>query len=117
MYTISTRDAVGWNDHVTWDGGTSAASPTFAAAIALVNDALLAKGHPTLGFLNPWLYSSAYKGLTDVTIGSSFGCNSTGFPATDGWDAGMSILFTSTTLLRRFIQSRYAYPMREDVAN
>lgn len=55
--------------------------------LRLVNDALLAAGKKPLGFLNPWLYSGAYKTFTDVTIGSSFGCNSSGFPATEGWDA------------------------------
>lgn len=36
---------------------------------------------------NPWLYSKAYKTFTDVTIGSSFGCGTNGFPAQAGWDA------------------------------
>ncbi|KAK3720454.1 hypothetical protein LTR37_003867 [Vermiconidia calcicola] len=81
------RDAFGWNNRITWNGGTSASCPTFAAVISLVNDALLAKGKPPLGFLNPWLYDVAQDALTDVTGGSSFGCNTTGFPAKDGWDA------------------------------
>ncbi|PPJ52550.1 hypothetical protein CBER1_11062 [Cercospora berteroae] len=62
-------------------------APTFAAVISLVNDALLADDKPPLGFLNPWLYSGAYKALTDITSGSSHGCNTTGFPAQAGWDA------------------------------
>lgn len=53
----------------------------------MVNDALIAKGKPTLGFLNPWIYGGAYKALNDVTSGSSIGCNTTGFPAQKGWDA------------------------------
>ncbi len=81
------RDAIVWNNTIRTIGGTSASSPTFAAVISLVNDALIAKGKPTLGFLNPWLYSGAYKALTDVKSGSSFGCNTTGFPAQAGWDA------------------------------
>jgi tripeptidyl-peptidase I len=68
-------------------GGTSASSPTFAAVIALVNDALIAAGKPPLGFLNPWLYSGGYKSLTDVTEGSAYGCGTHGFPAQEGWDA------------------------------
>lgn len=40
-----------------------------------------------MGFLNPWLYEKGYKAFTDVTNGSALGCNSTGFPATEGWDA------------------------------
>lgn len=62
-----------WANNVTTIGGTSASSPTFAAVIALVNDALLAQGKPSLGFLNPWIYSGAYSALNDVTIGSAYG--------------------------------------------
>lgn len=46
------RDAIVWAGNITTVGGTSASSPTFAAVIALVNDALLAAGKPVLGFLN-----------------------------------------------------------------
>ncbi|CAK3804726.1 tripeptidyl-peptidase 1 precursor [Lecanosticta acicola] len=81
------HDVIVWNGTIRTIGGTSASSPTFAGVISLVNDALIAKGKPTLGFLNPWIYSGAYKALTDVTVGSSFGCNTDGFPAQAGWDA------------------------------
>lgn len=53
--------------------GTSAASPTFASVIALVNDRLIASGRPVLGFLNPWLYSRASCAFTDITLGSNPG--------------------------------------------
>ncbi|GJC97740.1 tripeptidyl-peptidase [Colletotrichum higginsianum] len=82
---------------VVWNGtshlldGTSASAPTFAAIIALINDALLAEGRPSLGFLNPWLYSSALPGLRDVTIGSNRGCGTMGFPAVEGWDAATGL--------------------------
>jgi tripeptidyl-peptidase I len=56
-------------------GGTSAASPIVASLIALLNDARLQAGQPTLGFLNPLLYFYLYKGFTDITAGSSNGCN------------------------------------------
>lgn len=67
--------------------GTSAATPAIAAILSLVNDALIAAGKPTLGFLNPWLYKKGYKAFVDVTEGSTLGCNTTGFQATKGWDA------------------------------
>ena len=83
-------------------GGTSAAAPVFASVIALLNDARLRAGKPTLGFINPWLYANGYKGLTDITAGEAVGCNGvngqTGQPingsiipfatwnATVGWD-------------------------------
>lgn len=81
------HDVIVWAGNVTTIGGTSASSPTFAAVIALVNDALIAAGRPALGFLNPWLYGGAYTALTDITSGSSIGCNTSGFPAEVGWDA------------------------------
>jgi len=76
-----------WNGSVTVLDGTSASTPTAAAIISLVNDALLAAGKPVLGWLNPWLYKEGWKGFTDVTVGSALGCNGTGFPAKEGWDA------------------------------
>jgi tripeptidyl-peptidase-1 len=81
------RDVYVWEGNISTVGGTSASAPTFAAVIALVNDALIAAGRPTLGFLNPWLYGGAYAALTDITIGSSIGCDTLGFPAAVGWDA------------------------------
>ncbi|KAK8116277.1 tripeptidyl-peptidase 1 [Apiospora sp. TS-2023a] len=82
--------------------GTSAAAPTFAAIISLLNNARMKNGLSPMGFLNPWLYSSAVAGggLTDITTGGSVGCtggsSSSGPPtpyvpyaswnATQGWD-------------------------------
>jgi tripeptidyl-peptidase-1 len=67
--------------------GTSASSPLMASVLALVNDALIAAGKPTLGFMNPWLYKKGYKGFTDILSGGNGGCDTTGFPVTKGWDA------------------------------
>jgi tripeptidyl-peptidase-1 len=81
-------------------GGTSASAPTFAAVVALLNNARIAAGKPSLGFLNPWIYSQGYKGLNDITTGGSTGCTGrdmySGLPtpyvpyaswnATEGWD-------------------------------
>ena len=44
-----------------------------AGIISLVNDALLAKGEPPLGFLNPWIYKGGYKALTDITDKTTYG--------------------------------------------
>lgn len=65
----------------------SAASPTAASIVSLVNDALIAAGKPVLGFLNPWLYSGGFKAFTDIKSGSTTGCGGSGFPAQEGWDA------------------------------
>ncbi|WPG97551.1 Hypothetical protein R9X50_00032800 [Acrodontium crateriforme] len=80
------HDVIVYNGLVRTVGGTSASAPTFSAVIALVNDALISHGRPPLGFLNPWIYGGAYKALTDITSGSSIGCNGTGFAAAEGWD-------------------------------
>src|SRR4051794_38413682 len=55
--------------------GTSAACPTFASIIQLINSDRISKGKKGLGFLNPWLYSSAKSGLTDITKGKNTGCS------------------------------------------
>ncbi|KAL5413059.1 hypothetical protein PMIN03_003985 [Paraphaeosphaeria minitans] len=75
-----------WNGTEGTISGTSASAPLTAGIFALVNDALIASGKPTLGYLNPWLYKKGYKGLTDITVGFSYGCNVQGFPVTKGWD-------------------------------
>ncbi|KAI6018307.1 peptidase S8/S53 domain-containing protein [Pisolithus marmoratus] len=67
-------------------GGTSAASPTFASIISMVNDARINMGKKGLGFLNPWLYSVGYAALNDITMGHNPGCGTEGFNASVGWD-------------------------------
>lgn len=67
-------------------GGTSASAPTFAAVVALLNDARLSKGKAPLGFLNPLLYSKGISGFNDITAGNNPGCGTPGFNATAGWD-------------------------------
>ncbi|ODA83680.1 hypothetical protein RJ55_02195 [Drechmeria coniospora] len=74
--------------------GTSASTPVFAAMIALVNDARLRKGKPSLGWLNKKLYSPAVRDvLHDATTGLSKSCTFSGgkmpggWPAKKGWDA------------------------------
>ncbi|KAK5220497.1 hypothetical protein LTR72_007119 [Exophiala xenobiotica] len=76
-----------WNGTTTGLVGTSGSSPICASVFSLLNDALISEGKPPVGFINPWLYSHGYKSFTDVTNGSSAGCNTTGFPAAPGWDA------------------------------
>lgn len=70
--------------------GTSCSAPIFASTIAILNDRLLAAGKPTLGFLNPWLYSGAgAAAFTDIVSGNNTSCgddDNLGFFATKGWD-------------------------------
>jgi len=66
--------------------GTSCATPVFAGIIALLNDYLIQNGKPTLGFLNPWLYSTAGNAFVDVTDDYNEGCSPIGWHAAEGWD-------------------------------
>ena len=86
-------------------GGTSAAAPTVAGVVALLNDVRLAGGLPPLGFLNPLLYSlsdtfaNATQGqpFRDVRYGNnrcsalSKRCCVHGFHAAPGWDAASGL--------------------------
>ncbi|KIY73845.1 tripeptidyl peptidase A [Cylindrobasidium torrendii FP15055 ss-10] len=68
-------------------GGTSASAPAVGGILALVNDVRLAKGLPTLGFLNPLLYKQNVGSLfNDITEGNNPACGTDGFNATEGWD-------------------------------
>jgi tripeptidyl-peptidase-1 len=56
-------------------GGTSASAPSFSAVFSLLNDIKLNQGESTLGFLNPWIYSTAASNpnaFFDVTNGNNF---------------------------------------------
>jgi tripeptidyl-peptidase I len=51
--------------------GTSAAAPSTAAIVALINDELLRKGLKPVGFLNPAIYSMPSEAFFDVVQGDS----------------------------------------------
>jgi hypothetical protein len=57
-------------------GGTSLAAPRWAAFVALINQQAVANanatGNPTLGFLNPTIYTGNYtSGFHDITTGNN----------------------------------------------
>src|SRR6266702_208023 len=64
----------------------TASAQIVAAIISLLNDYLISKGEPPLGFLNYWLYGDGLAGLNDITSGSNPGCNTDGFSAVAKWD-------------------------------
>ena len=66
-------------------GGTSASAPTFAAILTRINEARLAAGKSTIGFVNPVLYAHP-EVLHDITSGSNPGCGTDGFAVATGWD-------------------------------
>lgn len=65
---------------------TAASATVFAGVVSLLNDAHLAGGKSSLGFLNPLLYSKLASGLNDVVQGNNPGCGTNGFAAGPGWD-------------------------------
>lgn len=79
------------------NGGTSAATPTVASIIAILNDFLVTSGKSPLGFLNPWLYKKGHEGFRDIAKGQNNVCvdrtvtpinfGQDAFPALEGWDA------------------------------
>ncbi|EWC48769.1 hypothetical protein DRE_00074 [Drechslerella stenobrocha 248] len=66
-------------------GGTSAATPTFAGIVGLLNQDRLYRKKSPLGFLNPALYANPDM-LNDITVGNNPGCGTSGFQAVKGWD-------------------------------
>lgn len=63
-------------------------APIVASIFTRINDELIAKGKPTIGFANPALYSNPGM-FNDITLGdqSSNGyCKGRGFKAVPGWD-------------------------------
>jgi subtilase family serine protease len=72
-------------------GGTSFATPMWAAYIALVNQQLLADGYPRIRFIDPYLYSfgvsSSYgTDFHDITSGKSGSYSAgTGYDLVTGW--------------------------------
>jgi tripeptidyl-peptidase I len=78
---------INYKGSFTYIFGTSASGPVFASMVALINDRLLEMGKPSLGFLNPLLYSKlGKKAFTDIVQGNNPACNTTGFSALKGWD-------------------------------
>lgn len=73
-------------------GGTSASTPTTAANLALINDALVKAGKSRLGYIHPLIYQNKIRdaAFKDIWQGGSFGCT----PATTGNDYGISFVGT-----------------------
>ncbi len=89
--------AVKLGDHELSSLGTSAAAPTFASIVALLNDRLLDAGEKPLGFLNPLLYATLRDAFTDITSGNNPGCGTEGFQADVGWDPVRVVIILAIT--------------------
>ncbi|KAI9687014.1 MAG: hypothetical protein M1820_010522 [Bogoriella megaspora] len=67
------------------EGGTSQATPIFAAIINRIVEERIRAGKGPLGFLNPALYKNPSM-FNDITNGTNPGCGPLGFSAVPGWD-------------------------------
>jgi kumamolisin len=99
-YDVYEADIDGWN----WVGGTSAASPLWAAFFADVDQALGSQGDSPLGFANPLIYQIAEGShyatdFNDITIGANLYYNTEpGYDNATGWGSFKgSALFTDLT--------------------
>ena len=99
FYTCADQTTCLANDY----GGTSFAAPMWAAYIALVNQQLATNSQPTIGFLNPTIYSqnvtSSYGAdFHDITSGTSGSYSAvTGFDLVTGWGSPNAGLIAALT--------------------
>ncbi|KAI0737695.1 tripeptidyl peptidase A [Daedaleopsis nitida] len=92
--------------------GTSAAAPTFAGIVSLLNAARLEQGLPPLGFLNPLVYAIeavAPQAFNDITTGNNPGCGTSGFNATKGWDPVTGVGTPNFQKLRAIVTGDFAH--------
>jgi subtilase family serine protease len=87
FYTCADQEACLANEY----GGTSFATPMWAAYMALVNQELVSQGKSTIGFINPTIYAenitSTYStDFHDITSGKSGSYSAvTGYDLVTGW--------------------------------
>jgi len=99
FYTCADQTACLANEY----GGTSFATPMWAAYIALVNQQLVANGQSTIGFLDPTLYaqnvtSSYASDFHDITSGTSGSYSAvTGYDLVTGWGSPNTGLIAALT--------------------
>ena len=81
--------------------GTSAATPTFAGMLSVLNDELVSSGKVALGFINPTLQNGKNLGY-DYVRNNVSNCGA-GFPAVKGWDAVSGFGTPSMAVLREVL--------------
>jgi tripeptidyl-peptidase I len=92
-----------WKGRIQMAGGTSSSAPIVAGILSLLNGERLAEGLPSLGFVNPFLYTIGEEypaALNDIVAGNNSGGNRLlpeyvtcehGFVAQSGWDAATGL--------------------------
>ncbi len=68
-------------------GGTSVASPIWAALMALINQMRAKQGKPTQGYANPQIYALDQKNFRAITVGNNSYDGVIGYQCTPGWNA------------------------------
>jgi tripeptidyl-peptidase-1 len=86
--------------------GTSCSSPSLAGLISLLNDVRFQANKSSLGYLNPWIYSTSGRtGWNDITTGNNPGCGTKGFYAAPGWDPVTGFGTPNYAKLKTLVQS------------
>jgi hypothetical protein len=94
------------NGQISGLSGTSASSPVVAGMISLANSLRVRLGKPTMGFVNPFLYTYSSFFTRDITSGNNFctvnKCCSQGFYTAEGWDpvTGLGVLNVDAFVLK-----------------
>lgn len=75
------------DDGFRFTGGTSASSPIWASALALLNSKCKEKGKSRVGWVHPTMYAHP-EAFNDIRVGGAYDCSNTslGFPCAPGWD-------------------------------
>ena len=82
FYTCADQEACLANEY----GGTSFATPMWAAYIALVNQQLAENGHAPIGFLNPTIYAQNVTSVYDTDFHDILSGKSGSYSAVTGYD-------------------------------
>lgn len=120
-----------FKDQLQMAGGTSASAPIFAGIVTLLNGERLSAGRPPMGFLNPWLYSTAAANpdiVQDVRVGDNSGGNrllptyvsceeNDGFPALPGWDAATGLGSPNFGNMMQYIKDVMELPDENAIAS
>jgi kumamolisin len=89
FYTCADQTACLANEY----GGTSFATPMWAAFIALANQQAAENGLAPLGFFNPTIYANAGEDLHDITSGTSGSYSAVaGYDLVTGWGSPTAAL-------------------------
>lgn len=99
--------------------GTSGAAPNVAALFSLINAARLADGLPSVGFINPAIYTGFASFTNDVTSGNiscaslPFDCCPQSLAAAVGWDAASGFGSVNFVDMKAYFMSLVQQPPTE----